>query len=158
MRVSLPIAVCTSVTVLVSSVAHAQNASQGPITTGTPTTSVAGSVTSKSSTIVPTNRTPTWQTDGSWGWFVVASSIFVGTGMTGFGLGQTCDDPDGVNACTRGTSLALWGGIGIAAIGSAIGLIIVQEGRARTHGQNIGTIKLGPLGELRLAPTPTLSF
>ena len=154
MRASLPIALCTAATFLVSSGASAQTTPPPVIVTGTPTSSVAGSQAGRSATVTPTTHKSVWQSDGSWGWFVVASSIFVGTGLTGFGLGQTCDDPEGVNACTRGTSLALWGGIGIAALGSAIGLLIVQEGRVKTHGHNIGTIKLGPLGEFRLAPPP----
>lgn len=139
---------------LASTLSHAQSTVPPAIVTGTPTTSVTGSAAAKSSSITPTRQNVAWQKDGSWGWFVVASSIFVGAGLTGFGLGQSCDDPDGVNACTRGTSMALWGGIGIAALGSAIGLIIVQEGRSRTHNLNFGTIRLGPLGDFRLAPPP----
>lgn len=148
MRAKLFITTLTTATVLTASVAHADEA----MVSGTSTHSVQSSAPAKAMQTTPQLKRPAWQADGSLGWFVIATSVFVGTGLTGFGLGQTCDDPFGVNACTRGTSMALWGGIGIAALGSAIGLVILQKGRARTSNQTFATVKLGPLGDFRLIP------
>lgn len=152
MRATSLLSLFTAAAVLASSgVARAEDP-VSPITTGTADRSARNSAPAKAVTITPGSSNATWQKDGSLGWFVVATSLFVGTGLTGFGLGQTCDEPFGVNACTRGTSIALWGGIGVAALGTAIGLVIVQKGRARAHGETFATIKLGPLGDFRLAP------
>lgn len=152
MRSLSSIARSTALVVALSIVSHGVARAEDPpsVHYATPTTSAPGSHASKSSLVVPGRATQPWVKDGSWGWFVVASSIFLGTGITGFGLGQTCED--GVNACTRGTSLALWGGIGLAAVGSAIGLIIVQAGHSKDRNQNFATVNLGPLGDFRLAP------
>ena len=157
MRAKLSLALCTSAVFLLGASAHAQDR-PGVITTGTTTASVEGSTASRSVNVTPGRHEPRWQQDGSWGWFVVATSVFVGAGITGFGLGQTCPDPEPVNACTKGTSLALWAGIGIVAVGTAIGVLIVQEGHARTKHLDLAraTVKLGPLGEFRFAsPLPT---
>lgn len=72
-----------------------------------------------------------WTKDGSWGWFVTASSLFVGTTLTAVGLALDCNE--GSNPCTRGASVAIWGGIGIAAIGSMIGLAVVRNGSEKAR-------------------------
>jgi hypothetical protein len=74
---------------------------------------------------------PTWRDDGSWGWFIVASSILAGGVVTTAGLAQTCES--GVNACSRGASVAIWGGVGLATVGSIVGLAIAHRGRARVR-------------------------
>lgn len=124
----------------------------------TATESAPNSYTSRSTQMVPPHAGKrAWTHDGSWGWFLVASSLFVGAGLTGFGLGQTCDGPDGKHsACTRWTSMAIWGGIGFAAVGSILGLIVVQRGRARVMKQNFATVNLGPLGDVQLVPPLTM--
>jgi hypothetical protein len=153
MRTFVPLALCT--TLLVESVARAEDAlpatSDDHVVAATPSQSAPNSPAARSARIKPGTTRQTWQHDGTWGWFVVASSIFVGTGVTGFGLGQSCDDY-GVNSCTKGTSLAIWGGIGIAALGTALGLVVVQRGRAKLRNEDFATLKLGPLGEFRWAP------
>lgn len=102
--------------------------------------------------ITPATSPAHWSKDGSLGWFVIASSIFIGAAVTGFGLAQTC--PEGVNSCTRSTSLAIWGGIGGATLGTILGLVMVQQGHARQTGQNVSVLRLGPLGEFALLPAP----
>lgn len=149
MRSTLPIALCTALSLLLQGVAHAEDAPS--VSTGTATTSVRGSTAHRAQAIVPGAITQPWVKNGDWGWFVVATSLFVGTGATGFGLGQTCDE--GVNSCTRYTSLALWGGLGVAAVGTALGLIVVQAGHSKSRDANFATLNLGPLGDFRLVPS-----
>lgn len=149
MRSTLPIVLATVASLLVHGVTRAEDAS--PSSSAATDSSARASAPARAVLIVPGPRTQPWVRNGDWGWFVVASSIFVGTGATGFGLGQTCDE--GVNSCSRVTSLALWGGLGVAAIGTALGLIVVQAGHASSRDKTFATVNLGPLGDFRLAPT-----
>ena len=64
---------------------------------------------------------------GSWGYWVVASSVVVGGGVTTYGL--TLDCAKGDDACRWSTSLAIWGGLGGAMVGSLVGLAIVHDGK-----------------------------
>jgi hypothetical protein len=72
----------------------------------------------------------TWRKDGTWGWFLVASTVFVGGAISSIGLAITCDD-GASTACERRAGMLLWGGIGLASVGSVIGLTVVAQGRDR---------------------------
>ncbi len=74
--------------------------------------------------------TPTKPT-GEWGWLVVGSGLLAGGALTGVGLSIGCDD--GSRECERRASVMIWGGIGIAGLASALGIAIVQAGRARVQ-------------------------
>jgi hypothetical protein len=43
------------------------------------------------------------------------------------------DCRDGDKPCEKRASLAIWGGIGIASLASAIGISVVQSGRVRAR-------------------------
>jgi hypothetical protein len=61
----------------------------------------------------------------SWGWLVVIGSIAAGIGVTTYGLGIDCAEFD--DDCHRRAALPIWGGFGVAATGSLIGLQIVES-------------------------------
>lgn len=75
----------------------------------------------------PTGRASSWQSDGSWGWFVVASSVFLGGGLTSVGLAVSCNAED-AEPCQRRASMLIWSGFGVAALGSVLGLAAVARG------------------------------
>jgi len=62
--------------------------------------------------------------DQKWGWLIVAGAIVAGAAVTTYGLSIDCqkDDTD----CHRRAALPIWGGVGIAATGSLIGIRIVE--------------------------------
>ncbi len=62
--------------------------------------------------------------DGRWGWLVVAGSVAAGALVTTYGLTIDCGEFD--HDCQRHAALPIWGGIGIAATGSLVGLYVVQ--------------------------------
>lgn len=62
--------------------------------------------------------------DGRWGWIVVIASLSVGAALTGYGLSVECRDSD--TDCQRHAGLFIWGGVGVASTGSALGIAIVQ--------------------------------
>ncbi len=66
---------------------------------------------------------------GTWGWYVLASGVAVGAAVTAYGFTIDCSETD--LACRSRASLGIWGGIGIAAIASALGLAVVQAGRVQ---------------------------
>lgn len=66
---------------------------------------------------------------GTWGWYVVASGLVVGAASTTYGLTIDCSGSD--LGCQSRASLAIWGGIGIAALASALGIAVVQAGRVQ---------------------------
>jgi hypothetical protein len=68
---------------------------------------------------------------GTWGWYVVASSVALGIGTTIYGLTFRCSDTD--ESCARNAGLAIWGGAGIAAVGTGFGVMVVQLGQARAR-------------------------
>lgn len=65
--------------------------------------------------------------DETWGWVILGSGLLVGGAMTTYGLTFDCGHDS--RACQREASIAIWGGFGIAAVGSAIGLSIVKAKR-----------------------------
>jgi hypothetical protein len=58
------------------------------------------------------------------GWIVVALSLTAGAILTGASLDITCSHEE---KCARWVSLGIWGGIGIASIGSVIGISMVKR-------------------------------
>jgi hypothetical protein len=64
---------------------------------------------------------------GEWGWAVVVSSVVAGAALTLYGLTIECGDDD--VSCQRRASLPIWGGVGVASLGTLIGIRIVQVGR-----------------------------
>jgi hypothetical protein len=75
---------------------------------------------------------PTWRTTGTWGWAVVGLGIATGAALTSYGLTFDCNN-DTDHACQRSASIAIWGGIGVAMLSSAVGLVIVQNGQRRVQ-------------------------
>ena len=80
---------------------------------------------------IPSPHVPSWRQTGSWGWLVVVTSVGLGVATTAYGLTLRCADDD--TECRRHTSLAIWGGVGIASVGATFGILIVQIGQARVH-------------------------
>jgi len=64
--------------------------------------------------------------EAHWGWAVVGGSLLLGSAITIVGLGIDCGRAD--TECHRKASLAIWGGVGIASVGSICGLTLVQWG------------------------------
>lgn len=79
----------------------------------------------------PPPSPPAQEATGEWGWLVVGSGLLVGGALTGVGLTFECEET--ARACQREASIMIWGGIGIAGLASAIGIAIVQAGRARVQ-------------------------
>ena len=68
---------------------------------------------------------PANEETGQWGWLVLGTGILAGGALTAYGLTFDCDnDLD----CGKRAGVAIWGGLGIAALTSAIGLYIVESG------------------------------
>lgn len=65
---------------------------------------------------------------GEWGWLLVFPSLAAGGGLLAYGLSIECAEQD--TGCQRGAGAALWGGVGLASLGSLLGLAVVQAGRA----------------------------
>ena len=77
----------------------------------------------------PANAAPPPPSGGSVGWVVVAASMVAGTVLTVHGLRIECGATD--TGCQRKASLAIVGGVGVASLGSLIGLTVVRaESRA----------------------------
>jgi hypothetical protein len=70
---------------------------------------------------------PTWRTTGTWGWLVLGTGVAAGAALTTYGLTFDCGDDQ--HPCQRRASIAIWGGLGIAALSSAVGIAIVQNGK-----------------------------
>lgn len=60
----------------------------------------------------------------SWGWPLAVLSVATGAVITGASLGIECAPND--LECARWASLGIWSGIGIASLGAAAGLLVVQ--------------------------------
>lgn len=73
----------------------------------------------------PTTVEPARST-ASWGVIVIATSIAAGAALTGYGLTFDCSADD--HACHRRASLPIWGGVGVAAAGSLVGLRLLSIG------------------------------
>jgi hypothetical protein len=58
------------------------------------------------------------------GWAVAAVSVVLGASITGLSLVASCT-PD-QRDCARLSSYALWSGVGLASIGSVVGLLMVR--------------------------------
>jgi hypothetical protein len=62
------------------------------------------------------------------GWLVVALSTAVGIAVTTAALSVGCPHDEQTSSdCSRYTSAGIWGGFGIASIGSVIGILIVEK-------------------------------
>jgi hypothetical protein len=59
-----------------------------------------------------------------WGWLVLGPSLVAGAACTGYGLLLDCAGAD--PSCPRRASLAIWGGVGIASLGSLVGMALLQ--------------------------------
>jgi hypothetical protein len=89
------------------------------------------------------SRTPPTDARETWGWTILGFGVAVGASITAYGLTFECagDEPDARAAsfpgttgessdrCRRNASVAIWGGIGIMALSTAIGLSLVRIGR-----------------------------
>jgi hypothetical protein len=64
---------------------------------------------------------------------VVLASIAAGAALTGYGLTIDCSETD--HACHRRASLPIWGGVGLASVGTLCGLALLParaaDGSAR---------------------------
>ncbi len=76
---------------------------------------------------------------GEWGWYVILSGWIAGAALTGYGLTIDCAEDDA--SCQRRASLSIAGGVGVASIGTLIGIRIVQIGREPATGAT--TIRVG---------------
>lgn len=65
---------------------------------------------------------------GRWGWLLVVPSLAAGAALLAYGLSIECAEHD--TGCQRGAGAAIWGSVGIASVGSLLGISIVQAGRA----------------------------
>ncbi len=79
-------------------------------------------------TVAPAAPTAKPRTSAStWGTVVVISSIALGAAITSYGLTIDCGDDD--HSCHRRAALPIGGGLGVAAIGSLVGLRILAMDR-----------------------------
>src|SRR5262249_1281293 len=65
------------------------------------------------------------------GWIVLGSGLAVGGTLTGYGLSLDCHDDE--RSCHKRAGIFIWGGVGIGALASAIGLAAIESGRASTR-------------------------
>jgi hypothetical protein len=79
---------------------------------------------------------------GGWGWWVFGSGLVAGAAITTYGL--TIDCANGDVGCEKRASLPIWGGIGTAALASALGLAVVETGKQRV--QVVPTVSLEAAG------------
>jgi hypothetical protein len=56
---------------------------------------------------------------------IVLASIAAGAALTTYGLTVDCGLSD--HACHRRASLPIWGGVGVASVGSIVGLVLLQS-------------------------------
>jgi hypothetical protein len=77
---------------------------------------------------------------GQWGWWVLGGGLVAGAALTTYGL--TIDCATGDDACGRRASLPIWGGIGLAALASGLGLAVVETGKQKV--QVVPSVTLGP--------------
>lgn len=61
----------------------------------------------------------------TWGVVVILASIATGAALTGYGLTIECSADD--HPCHRRAALPIWGGVGVAALGSVVGLRLVKS-------------------------------
>lgn len=80
------------------------------------------------------------------GWALVVLSLAAGTAVTLTGLAIDCAEAD--RGCRRRSSLAIAGGVGVASLGSAIGLSLVQASELRSTAPSGARWQLAPHGEL----------
>lgn len=74
---------------------------------------------------------PHWTESRSWGWFVIGSSLALGSALTATGLAPDCN---GDSTCRVDNSLLVWSGIGTASVGSMFGFIVLQRAEASEAG------------------------
>ena len=79
------------------------------------------------------------------GWALVVLSLAAGTAVTLTGLAIDCAEAD--RGCRRRSSLAIAGGVGVASLGSAIGLSLVQASELRSTTPSGARWQLAPQGE-----------
>jgi hypothetical protein len=77
----------------------------------------------------PAPATAQGHDSGHWGWWVLGGGLVAGAALTTYGL--TIDCATGDDGCGRRASLPIWGGIGLAALASGLGLAVVETGRQR---------------------------
>jgi hypothetical protein len=68
--------------------------------------------------------TPSRTSSPAWGWILIGSSMALGAAMTASGLAVECR---GEERCRIDTSLLVWGGIGVASVGSMFGFLILER-------------------------------
>ena len=83
-----------------------------------------------------------------WGWLLIATSVCLGAAALSYGLTIECDDQD--VPCQRHAGLAIWGGSGIASVGSFVGFTLLHWPSGNTPkqpqvalGVNVGSMPLG---------------
>lgn len=72
----------------------------------------------------------------TWGTVIVISSIAMGAAITSYGLTIDCEDDD--LSCHRRAALPIGGGLGVAAVGSLVGLRIM----AMDRGPSVAVLQL----------------
>jgi hypothetical protein len=80
-----------------------------------------------------------------WGWAIVSGSLLVGGALTMLGLQVDCGPAD--TECHRRASLAIWGGVGVASVGSICGLTLVhwgEDARRPARAPRRYALELGP--------------
>jgi hypothetical protein len=75
------------------------------------------------------NRQSAASSSSTAAWTILIASLAVGAATTVYGTTITCAEADA--RCRRRASLAIWGGVGIASLGSAIALGSMQHDDAR---------------------------
>jgi hypothetical protein len=73
----------------------------------------------------PAPAAPQRSAAATWGVIVVLASIAAGASLTAYGLTIDCGDDD--HACHRRAALPIWGGVGVAAVGTVVGLRVIQS-------------------------------
>jgi hypothetical protein len=61
---------------------------------------------------------------------VIVASLAAGAALTGYGLTIDCAELD--HACHRRAAAPIWGGVGVAAVGSLVGLRLIQTSVTRS--------------------------
>ena len=82
------------------------------------------------STAEPTPSTAETATSATPGIVVILASLAAGAALTGYGLTFDCADLD--HACHRRAAAPIWGGVGVAAVGSLVGLRLIQTSTTRS--------------------------
>jgi hypothetical protein len=81
-------------------------------------------VSTEPPTAAPPPHAPNWTESPAWGWILVGSSVALGAAMTASGLAVDCR---GERQCRVDTSLLVWGGLGVASLGSMFGFVILER-------------------------------